>query len=176
MNESLNYAQVLRTIGQMPEGLIIQSLELKIEGEDLTVSASKARQRRQPAREKSLRVFWERLRGTGARTDKPSSGVVELYYTAADIDRMDSEGRARRGHTAGTPEPHSLSQVLRAVGAFVDQQHGHLLTVRKENLDIGLEYDSKLKGKISQQFTVASLYDYWVKMYLNRHDRCGAKN
>ena len=174
MNESLNYAQVLRTVGQMLEGLEIQSFVLKIEGEDLTVSASRSRQRQEPAREKSLRVFWERLRGTEFRTDKPSSGVVELHYKAADIDRMDSEGRARRGPTAGTPEPHSLSQVLRAVGAFVDQQGGHLLTVRKENLDIGFEYDSKLKGKVSQQFTVASLYDYWVKMYLNRQDRPGA--
>jgi hypothetical protein len=103
----------------------------------------------------------------------PSSGVLELRYTVADIAHMDCEGRAKRGPAAGTLEPHSLSQVLRAVGAFVDQKGGDLLTVRKDNQNIDFEYKSVLKGKVSQQFTVPALYDYWVKMYLRRSGRAG---
>jgi hypothetical protein len=174
MNESLSYAQTLRTVGQMLEALEIQSFELKIEGNDFTVSAQKSRR----PREKSLRVFWRRLRGKGAGsrgTNKPSSGIVELHYTTAEIARIDCVGRAKRGATAGAPEPHSLSQVLRAVGAYVDRKGGQLLTVLKDNQNIDFEYKSGLKTKVSQQFTVPALYDYWVKMYLNRRGRLRPK-
>lgn len=168
MNEKLSYAQILRTVGQMLEGLEIQSFVLKMEGNDFTVSTRQS-PRHQPRR---LRVFWQRLRG---KSDKaranPSSGVLELHYTAAEIGRMNSEGQARRGPTAGTPEAHSLPQLLRAVGAFVDQKGGRLLTVRKEDQKIDFEYTSVLKAKVAQQFTVATLYNYWVKMYLRRSSR-----
>ncbi len=179
MNESLNYAQILRTIGQALEALDIQSFVLRKEAGDLTVSLQDSRVRRRLRRKKFLRVSWRRLRGKelGPRlTHKPSSGVVELHYTDADIARVDSEGRAKRGTTAGTPEPHSLSQILRAVGGFVDQQRGQLLTVRRENQNVNFEYESRLKTKVCQQFTVPRLYDYWVKMYLHRRDRPGAQN
>lgn len=175
MNENLSYAQILRTVGQMLEALEIQSFALKIEGNDFTVSAQKSPRHE----EKCLRVFWRRLRGKRAESrgkQNPSSGVLELNYTTADIARVDSEARAKRGSEAGTPEPHSLSQVLRAVGAFVDQKRGDLLTVRKDNQNIDFEYTSALKTKVAQEFTVPALYDYWVKMYLRRSGRAGSKN
>jgi hypothetical protein len=84
---------------------------------------------------------------------------------------MNSEGRAKRGPTAGTPEAHSLSQVLRAVGAFVDQKGGVLETVRKDDQKIEFEYTSVSKTTTTQQFTLATLYDYWVQMYLRRSTR-----
>jgi hypothetical protein len=170
MKENVSYAQILRTVGQMLEGLEIQSFALKIEGDDFTLSTHQMPQRQ----EKRLRVFWQRLRGKGSGlpgSRKPSSGVLELHYTAADIARMNLEAQAKRGPTAGTPEPHSLSQVLRAVGAIVDQKRGDLLAVRKDNQNIEFNYKSALNAKVTQQFTVPDLYDYWVKMYLRRGKR-----
>jgi len=170
MNEKLSYAQILRSVGQMLEGLAIQSFVLKIEGNGFTVST---RQSPRP-QEKCLRVFWRRLRGKGANShDNPSSGVLELRYTAAEIARMNSDGRAKRGPTAGTPEPHSLSQVLRSVGAFVDDKGGVLETIRKDDHKIEFEYTSVSKTTTTQQFTLATLYDYWVNMYLRRSSRGG---
>ena len=46
-----------------------------------------------------------------------------------------------------------------------------MLAVKKEEHNITIEYESALKRKIAEQFTVASLYDYWVKMYLKRRAR-----
>ena len=175
MQDNLSYGQTLRTVGQMLEGLEIESFALKIEGNAFRVSAQKLQQ----PEERSLRVLWWRLRGkTAERGDMktPMSGVLELHYTAADIARMDSEARAKRGHTVGTPQPHSLSQVLRAVGAFVDQKGGELLAVRKDDQNIEFEYRSELNVKVTQQFTVPALYDYWVKMYLHRSGRAGPNN
>jgi hypothetical protein len=84
---------------------------------------------------------------------------------------MDSEAQAKRGPIDGTPEPHSLSQVLRAVGAIVDQKGGDLLAVRKDDQNIEFDYSSASNAKVTQQFTVPGLYDYWVKMYLRRSKR-----
>ena len=37
--------------------------------------------------------------------------------------------------------------------------------------DITIEYESALKQNMTEKFTVATLYDYWVKMYLKRRQR-----
>ena len=84
---------------------------------------------------------------------------------------MDSEGQKKRTGEPGSPEAHTLSQILRAVGAFVDQKQGNLSSVTKDGQDITIEYESALKRSMTEKFTVASLYDYWVKMYLRRRDR-----
>ena len=84
---------------------------------------------------------------------------------------MDTEGQTKRKGAGGSPEAHTLSQILRAVGAFVDQKQGRLLGVTIEGQDIAIEYDSALKRTLVEKFTVASLYDYGVKMYLRRRAR-----
>jgi hypothetical protein len=170
MNEKLSYAQILRTVGQMLEGLEIHSFTLKIERNDLTVSTHQSPR----SREKRLRVFWQILRGKrggSSGSHNPASGVLEFHYTGEDIVRLDFEAQVKRGPGAGTPEPHSLSQLLRAVGGIVDQNAGNLLAVRKENQNIEFDYRSALNATVTQQFTVPGLYDYWVKMYLRRSKR-----
>ena len=84
---------------------------------------------------------------------------------------MDAAGNAKRIATAEKPDPHALSQILRAAGAFVDQKQGRLLGVTMEGHDIAIDYESALKQKTTEKHTVASLYDYWVKMYLRRRER-----
>jgi hypothetical protein len=86
---------------------------------------------------------------------------------------MDQEAQRRRqGPGPGADSgAHTLSQILRAVGAFVDQKQGRLLAVTKEGQEISVEYESALKRRLTEKFTVASLYDFWVKMYLRRSGR-----
>lgn len=166
MKENLSHAQILRTVGQMLEGLELLSFTLTIEGEDLAVST-----RQLPGKQKRLRVFWQRVRGKQPGAHIPSSGLLEFHYTAADIARMDSEAQAKRGPANGVPEPHALSQILRTVGGIVDQKAGTLIAVRKDNQNIEFDYRSSLNRTVTQQFTVPGLYDYWVKMYLHRSKR-----
>jgi hypothetical protein len=84
---------------------------------------------------------------------------------------MDKEAQTRRQGARGSSEAHTLSQILRAIGAFVDQKQGRLLSVTKDGQDISIEYESALKRNLTEKFTVASLYDFWVKMYLRRRER-----
>jgi hypothetical protein len=151
MSLDLSFSQLLRPVGQMLEPLQIESFSLKIEDSGVHVRAQKREERQPPAHEVSLRVVWQTFRRQKSQPVKQPegpSGVLELHYTRDDIERMDAEEQAKRKGTGGTPEAHALSQIFRAVGAYVDQKGGTLLEFRKTN--------------------VASLYDYWVKLYKRR--------
>ncbi len=157
----------------MLEPLQIDSFSLKVEEEGVAVYAAK-HETPQPAPNVSLKVSWQifrRKKAEPAQDPQPSSGTLEIHYTHEDITRMNEEGQSKRTGAAGSPEAHTLSQILRAVGAFVDQKQGRLLAVSKDGSDITIEYESALKRALTEKFTVASLYDYWVKMYLRRRER-----
>ena len=157
----------------MLEPLQIESFSLKVEERGVAVYAER-HETPQPAPNVSLKVSWQifRRKKTEPEQDlQPSSGTLEMHYTHEDIARMDNEGQSKRSGAPGSPEAHTLSQILRAVGAFVDQKQGRLLGVSKDGHEISIEYESALKRALTEKFTVASLYDYWVKMYLRRRDR-----
>jgi hypothetical protein len=171
MSLDVNFSQLLRPVGQMLEPLQIESFSLKIEDSGVHVSAQKREERRPPTPEVSLRVVWQTFRRhkpEPVKEPESPSGVLEMHYTRDDIARMDAEEQSKRRGAGGTPEAHALSQIFRAVGAYVDQKGGKLLAFSKANDEITIEYESALKKKLTEQFTVASLYDYWVKMYKRR--------
>jgi hypothetical protein len=173
---ALNYAGLLRPVGQILESLRIDNFTLRIEDAGVSVRGQKPKPRNEPAPPQavSLRVVWQSLRGKKQEPiaePQPSSGILELHYTHEDIGRVDDEAKSRRVDSAGRPEAHALSQILRAVGGVVDQKQGRLISVTKEGQDITVEYDSTLKQKIVDKFTSATLYDFWVRMYLRRSSR-----
>ena len=158
----------------MLEPLQVESFSLKVEDRGIAVYAQKREDTHAPAPDISLRVTWQifrRKKAEPAQEPQPSSGALEIHYTHDDIARMETEGQSKRKGAEGSPEAHTLSQILRAVGAFVDQKQGRLLSVTKDGQDISIEYESALKRDLTEKFTVASLYDYWVRMYLRRRQR-----
>jgi hypothetical protein len=173
MSADFNFSHLLRPVGQMLEPLQIESFSLKVEDRGVAVYAEK-HETPQPAPNVSLKVSWQifrRKKAEPAQVPPPSSGTLEIHYTHEDIARMDDEGQGKRTGAPGSPEANTLSQILRAVGAFVDQKQGRLLAVTKDGQEISIEYESALKRALTEKFTVASLYDYWVKMYLRRRER-----
>src|SRR5687767_8792741 len=173
MSADFSFSQLLRPVGQMLEPLQIESFSLKVEDGGVAVFADK-RATPQPAQNVSLKVSWQifrRKKAESAPEPQPSSGSLEIHYSHDDIVRMETEGQGKRTGAPGSPEAHTLSQILRAVGAFVDQKQGRLLSVVKDGQEISIEYESALKRALTEKFTVASLYDYWVKMYLRRRER-----
>jgi hypothetical protein len=173
MSVELSFSQLLRPVGQMLEPLQIDSFSLKLEEGGVAVFADQHAPS-QPAQNVSVKVSWQifrRKKAEAPQEPQPSSGSLEIHYSHDDIARMDTEGQGKRTGAPGSPEAHTLSQILRAVGAFVDQKQGRLLAVVKDGQDISIEYESALKRAVSEKFTVASLYDYWVKMYLRRRER-----
>jgi hypothetical protein len=175
MPEGFRLSQMLRPVGQMLEPLNLESFVLRIDNEKVSVQAQKRVERQTlPPPEMSLRVVWQALRHkkpASQEEPKPNSGVVELSYTREDIERIDSEGKSKRKDTGGRPDAHALSQILRSVGAYIDQKQGKLLSVTKDGQELRIEYESLSKQPVTESFTVSSLYDFWIKMYLRRRER-----
>lgn len=171
-----NYSSLLRPVGQILESLSIDTFTLRVEVAGVSVRGQKPEPRKEPAAPQaiSLRVVWQSLRGKKQESvaePKPSSGILELNYTHEDLGRVNDEAKSRRVDAGGRPEAHTLSQLLRAVGGLVDQKQGRLVSVSKEGQEFTVEFESTLKQKIVEKFTSASLYDFWVRMYLRRSNR-----
>jgi len=138
----------------------MESFALTMEGDTVIVRGRKRKD--QAVDNLSRRGFWQLLRSNRtAEVDEWES--VELRYTPEQLSHMDDEGRSKRGNL-GSPDAHSASQIVRAVGALVDQKEARLMSVRKDEEKIEIEYESPLKGRVNEDFTVATLYEYWVKM------------
>jgi len=158
----------------MLEGLAVESFVLGVEGNDFVVRGQRREAPPKKPEGKTFRVLWQIVRGKEAdpaTAAVPTSSVIELRYTAEDIAQMEEDGREKRAAPSGTPEAHSLPQIFRALGDFVDQKRGRLLAIKKEGEALVVEYESPLKRKISEELTVSTLYDYWVRMYLKRSGR-----
>jgi hypothetical protein len=145
----------------------MESFSLMMDGDAVVVRGRKHRD--QSVGKLSPRGFWQLFRSN--RTGEIDEWeAIELRYTPEQLAHMDDEGRSKRGDLS-SPNAHSVSQVVRAVGAFVDQKQARLLSIRKDEQKIEIQYESLLKGRITEDFTVATLYEYWVRMYLKRSSR-----
>jgi len=175
MAQGSSLSKLLRPVGQMLEPLELESFALRVDSEKVSVRAQKRNERQAtPPPQMSLRVVWQALRHKKPDSQavaKPTSGVVELNYTRDDIARIDDEWKSKRKETGGRPDAHALSQILRAIGAYVDQKQGTLLSVTKDGQELRIEYESLSKQPVTESFTISSLYDFWIKMYLRRRDR-----
>jgi hypothetical protein len=142
----------------------MESFTLTVDGDVIVVHGR--RHRNQSVDKLSPRGFWQLFRSS----EHDDWESIELRYTPDELSHMDDEARSKRGEH-GTPDAHSLSQIVRAVGAVVDQKEGRLISIRKDEQSVEIQYDSALKRKITEVFTAPMLYDYWVRMYLKRSDR-----
>ena len=145
----------------------MESFSLTMEGDTVVVQGRKHRD--QTVGDLSPRGFWQLFR-SNRTADVDKWEMVELRYTPEQLSHMDDEGRSKRGNL-GSPDAHSASQIVRAVGALVDQKQARLMSVRKDEEKVEIEYESPSKGKVTEDFTVATLYEYWVRMYLKRSNR-----
>jgi hypothetical protein len=176
MTVAANYSGLLRPVGQILESLSIDTFTLKIDESGVSVRGKKQEPRKEPPPPQaiSLRVIWQSFRAKKEEPvaePQPSSGILELNYSHEDIGRVNDDGKSRRVAAGGRPEAHALSQILRAVGGFVDQKQGRLISVTKDGPDFAVEFETTLKQKTIEKFTAATLYDFWVRMYLRRSDR-----
>ena len=171
MSEPLSYAQSLRLIGQMLEALRIESFSITVQADDFVVR-DKTRNRSQlTPREKA---FLAKLQSSHAAAQdkenarKLAAGIFEWQVTRADLEGLEREGQAKRRIDNLTPESHSLPQVLRVAGAIVDQKRGRLISISNDTQAVILEYESSSGQKASDEYTLPTLYDFWVRMYKRR--------
>jgi hypothetical protein len=184
MNGTMGYAQLLRAIGQALETLNIQSFEMEPVGEDFFIrgnvlsTSSAELLDGQLTYDELRRAIWGKLPDENGGNDEDTRATsltvhspVELLYGAKDIERLEEEGRSKRVNPHGTANPSSLSQVLRCIGAYLNQKRARLLKLSREAETVAVEYETSLGTTIKEILSLSDLYDLWVRMYLQRAER-----
>ena len=82
-------------------------------------------------------------------------------------------GRAQRRAANQTPDANSVAHVLRVVGSILDHRGGQIASVLKDEQVVTLEYDLPGGRTAAEQYDMAMLYDFWVRMYMKRGARNG---
>ena len=150
-------SQTLRAVGQALENEHLEDFDLENHDGDFLV-------RGRPALpENNEMLIREILRRLGQR-----GGLTELRYGPADIGRLEEEGRARRRNDSGMPDFYMLSQLLRTVGAYVDQKGGRLFGVSKQGSRVTLQYQVGEGQLTIEAHEVPSFYKFFSEMYLQR--------
>ena len=172
-NETLNCSQMLRAIGQLLEALNIDSFTLRVDDNDFLVRDRFPRRNREIKVRESLVSAWNIIRARDSRFEDSfhETGVLQFRIAQEDAALLEHDGQERRENSGKVPEIGAPSQILRDVGGIVDHKSGRLLVVTKHDQDIHFEFELPSHEIVTERFTVSSLYDYWVTMYLKRSDR-----
>ena len=176
------YAQPLRAIGQALEVLEIQDFEMEPAGDDFYVKGSVPLTANQDllndqSREE-LRAVWGALPSAGdqlgdkqKRSDLSPLSRIDLRYTVQDVERLEEEGRSRRGNFQKTADASSLSQVLRCLGTYLNQKRASLCKISREIDCYAIEYETSLGSRMKETLAHNDIYDLWVRMYVQRAER-----
>jgi hypothetical protein len=138
-----SYAQILRAIGQDLESAGLRYFEIKTKGKDYVVHPATS----------------------------PES--QELRFTDDDIVRLEREGRAKRSDPSRTPDFSSISQILRAIGHYIDRKDGYLLEVSKAfpslaARSVRIQYRTAMGNRVKEEFSASDLYSLCVRMHKQR--------
>jgi hypothetical protein len=177
----LDYPRHLRVIGQDLETLQLKTFNLECTEDSYLVwsRSSAAEEETNPLSglgKNRLQKLWKnksqpRLRAQEERFTGTSSVKAKRYrYCLRDIERMEYESRSRR-RKSGITDGHSLSQLLRTIGAMVGQRHERLLGISWQDFSINIVVETTQGQRKIDVFRPDNLYDLWVRMYLRRDNR-----
>lgn len=175
MNEAATYAQTLRAIGQDLEERECSKFRLEKRHEMYVVQgqAEHSTLERSPVsffKDVKIRSL---LKIFGIQHAKAEADPFEVYYTAEEISRLENRGQSLRGSFSGVPELLSLSQILRAVGAYIDEKGGRLLCVSRaqqsgERHAVVVQYETFNGERKEEDRLLSNIYDLNVHMYKRR--------
>lgn len=92
-------------------------------------------------------------------------------WTPDAVERLELEGRRRRQRAEGMPEAHRPSQVLRALGQYLDNLGARPKRITKGAEEVVVVYETSAGAKVTESRTLSSVYNLWVRMYLHRRTR-----
>jgi hypothetical protein len=178
----LDYPRHLRVIGQDLETLRLKTFNLECTADAYLVwsSSGEADTEEHPLSrlgKNRLQKLWKnksqpRSHGHEERFTLPSCLPTKRYrYSLHDIERMEYENRSRRHRRNSITDGHSLSQLLRTVGAIVGQRRERLLGISWQDFSVSVVAETTQGRRQIDVFRPDNLYDLWVRMYLRRDNR-----
>jgi hypothetical protein len=167
----------LRAIGQALESLGIGRFELEPDGEDFVIygyASSNEHFVIDATQESVVTSVWGMTSGglqsdtatRAMRSDRQS--VIELRYTAGDINRLEMEGRANRVNPSDAGNPARLSQLMRTIAAYLIERRGQLLHMSGNRDAITVRYRTSAKAPVKELLSASLLYEFWASLYVRR--------
>lgn len=140
-------AESLRTIGEDLEFRGIKTLSIRC-GEDLFVV-------------------------DGGYQEPPAPMPVTLYYGHEDIAELKRKGRERGDHLSPRTSFIYLPEILLAIGRYVDEKGGELLSLSNlvstiAERAIEVEYESQQRARVVERLTSADIYSLCIRGHKRR--------
>jgi hypothetical protein len=143
----VNNSEVLRVIGQDLEIRGIKAFDIRTEGEKILVQCGYQM--------------------------PPAATPVTLSYTPRDIRELRPQGEEKRGQPSERKDFFTLSQTLRAIGGYVDQQKARLIRLSNNEFSgadvvFRIEYETGAGERLVDHRSGSAIYDLCVNMYKRR--------
>ena len=167
---AMNFARQLRALGQALERFSFSAFEIDVENGIYSVVAksSATEQKRSLSVLRAIGGFFRRSDPTRRRLDCQ----VDLRFTPEEIEKFDLHGRSRREDAGKTPDPYSISQLLRGAGCYLDNRNvSERVTISFAGRWITIHYETPDKQAANERHDLEYFYDCWVQMYLRRSNR-----
>jgi hypothetical protein len=174
----MNYSKILRVVGQKLEPLRPETYEVVYYGNCYLVRC-RIKQGNQGKKEgeKKIRGLAAFLRlwrepenpSIGGKPSEATSMNVEFLYSLEELNSQDEERKGPRHDPNATPDPYSLSNILRAVGAFLDRKpDAKLLFASNRGQEIIILYETNGGVRNLEEYPISTIYEFWVKEYVKR--------
>jgi hypothetical protein len=175
------YEHILRAIGQGLESLSLEAFDLEVAGNAFSIRGIPTRKKSEKLPVTKLQAFKKAFldickMSTAAQSATPAvkvpapSRLLRLDFTQADIDKLEREGQALRSDWERSPLSHSLPQVLRTVGWYVDHKKCQLQKISKTGETLRVSYTGSLGTQKLETLTLVEIYDMWVHLYKQRKE------
>jgi hypothetical protein len=174
----MNYSRILRVVGQKLEPLRPETYEVVCYGNCYLVRC-RVKEDSQGKKEEEKKVrglsaflrLWREPENPSI-DEKPNEGTsmnVEFLYSLEELSRQDEERQEPRRDANQMPDPYSVSNTLREVGAFLDRKSDvKLLFASNRGQEIVILYETKGGVRHLEEYPISTLYEFWVKEYVKR--------
>jgi hypothetical protein len=180
---AIKYEHILRAVGQGLEALSLEAFDLEVAGDIFSVRGIPTRKESEKSPVIKLKAFKTAFldicnpskapprSATPAVKVPGPSRLLRLEFTQTDIDKLEREGQALRSDWERSPLSHSLPQVLRTVGWYVDHKKCELHKISKTGETLTVSYTGSLDTQKLETLTLVEIYDMWVHLYNRRKGR-----
>lgn len=174
------YEHILRAIGQGLESLSLEAFDLEVAGVAFSIRGIPTLKESEKLPVTKLKAFKDAFLDICNTSKTPPrsatrsikvpgpSRLLRLEFTQADIDKLEREGQALRSDWERSPLSHSLPQVLRTVGWYVDHKKCQLHKISKTGGTLTVSYTGSLGTQKLETLTLVEIYDMWVHLYKKR--------
>jgi hypothetical protein len=175
MAKTILHQNALRAIGQGLENLEVESFDLDTSDDHYVVGGEckkkPATPTAEPIRTKSLFSFIRTV-GKAKATQTAGSQTFHFFglrFTQAEADLLGQKGRGSRAKFDDcTLNPHSISQILRIAGVYLDHRESRLLKLSWHQQTLTLWHVNGLGVEAKEVFTAPDLYNLWVHQFKQR--------